>query len=219
MKTLKAFTFSSTLLLCTSLLGTSAVWAAAQSQPHANYHQGQLSAEYVLHQANFNDDIEEDLEGFALGYSYSLNNNGYWGRFEYLKNGDYDAEYLEFSTGLQANLYNANLVYAVATLGVGVAQISAYPFDDTTYLTLPIGVEVGAYIARNLSIYAGIGYKWNWDSSNNGKTRCNDGTYTSNTGRGACSWHDGVDYYPRYNRYTIGNFDGATYKAGLKYHF
>lgn len=204
------------LLLATTLFISATTWAT----PQIYTHQGAMFAEYVLHQANFEDDIQEDLDGFALGYAYAPNNTGFWGRVEYLKNDDYDAEYIEFSTGLQANLYHANLVYAFGTIGFGGAQASVNGFDDSTYFTLPIGLEVGAYIAKNLSIYAGIGYKWAWESSHNSeKTRCNDGTYTNKTGRGACSWHGGVDAYPSYNLYTIGDFDGANYKAGLKYHF
>lgn len=54
-----------------------------------------------------------------------------------------------------------------------------------------------------------------WIVSDNDKTRC--GTTSDSTGSGTCSWHGGIDY--DYTSNYIGDFDGVTYKAGLRYNF
>ena len=91
--------------------------------------------------------------------------------------------------------------------------LEADGFDNSTYWTLPVGLELGYTPIPNLSVYGGVGYKWSWDISSS--TTCKDGTTSNSVGSGTCSSHDGIDHY----NYTIGDFDGVTYKAGLRYNF
>ncbi len=78
-------------------------------------------------------------------------------------------------------------------------------------------MEAGVNLNPNLSLYGGVGYKWAFDLTNDDKTRCNDGTTSNSSGQGTCSWHGGVNQY--YSSNNIGDFDGVTYKAGVRYNF
>lgn len=175
--------------------------------------------EYSAQKGKFANDIDEDLKGFGIGYSTSPHKNGLWTKFEYQTNKEFDGDAYEFSFGGHLNLINYNGFYSLATLGMGISVLSADGFDDSAYFTLPIGLEAGYTFTSAFSIYGGIGYKWSWDisNSNDKNTRCNDGTWSSSTGSGTCSHHQGVAYY--YDPNYIGDFDGLTYKAGVRYNF
>ncbi|WP_313042797.1 hypothetical protein [Acinetobacter sp.] len=172
-----------------------------------------LMLEYSAQKGKFANDIDEDLKGFGIGISSTPHRNGYWGKFEYQQSDNYDVSAYEFSFGGHLNLINANGFYALATLGTGVSILEADGFDNSTYWTLPVGLELGYTPMPNLSIYGGVGYKWSWDISSS--TTCKDGTTSNSVGSGTCSSHDGIDHY----NYTIGDYDGMTYKAGLRYNF
>lgn len=172
-----------------------------------------LMLEYSAQKGKFVNDIDEDLKGFGIGISSTPHRNGYWGKFEYQQSDNYDGSAYEFSFGGHLNLINANGFYALATLGTGVSILEADGFDNSTYWTLPVGLELGYTPMPNLSVYGGVGYKWSWDISSS--TTCKDGTTSNSVGSGTCSSHDGIDHY----NYTIGDYDGMTYKAGLRYNF
>ena len=172
-----------------------------------------LMLEYSAQKGKFANDIDEDLKGFGIGISSTPHRNGYWGKFEYQQSDNYDGSAYEFSFGGHLNLINANGFYALATLGTGVSILEADGFDNSTYWTLPVGLELGYTPMPNLSVYGGVGYKWSWDISSS--TTCKDGTTSNSVGSGTCSSHDGIDHY----NYTIGDYDGMTYKAGLRYNF
>ena len=177
-----------------------------------------IMLEYLAQKGKFANDIDEDLKGFGIGYSTSPHKNGLWTKFEYQTNKEFDGDAYEFSFGGHLNLINYNSFYSLATLGMGISVLSADGFDDSAYFTLPIGLEAGYTFTHALSIYGGVGYKWAFDISNkDDKTRCNDGSWSSSTGSGTCSWHGGIDYY--YSSNYIGDFDGLTYKAGVRYNF
>lgn len=176
-----------------------------------------LMLEYSAQKGKFANDIDEDLKGFGIGISSTPHRNGYWGKFEYQQSDNYDGSAYEFSFGGHLNLINANGFYALATLGTGVSILEADGFDNSTYLTLPVGLEAGYTFTPNFSLYGGIGYKWSFNITGDEQTRCNDGTTSGSTGSGTCSWHGGINYY--YDSNYIGDYDGVTYKAGLRYNF
>lgn len=176
-----------------------------------------LMLEYSSQKAKFSNDIDEDLTGFGLGFSSSPHRNGYWGKFEYQENNNYQGSAYELSFGGHLNLFNSNGFYVLATLGMGVSLLEADGFDDSTYWTLPVGLELGYTLIPNLSVYSGVGYKLSLNISEDGETRCNDGTWSDSTGSGTCSWHGGIDY--NFSSSYIGDYDGMTYKAGLRYNF
>lgn len=188
----------------------------------ANTQAGNLSpkslfVEYSTEKGEFENNIDADMDGFGVGISSSPKGHGWWGKFEHQSNSDYDGKYYEVSGGAHINFLNTERFYALGTLGMGIGALDVNDFDTSTYFTIPVGVEAGVNITRNLSMYGGIGYKWAVDISNNEGTRCNDGTTSNSSGSGTCSWHGGVDYY--YTNNTIGDFDGVTYKAGMRYNF
>ena len=172
-----------------------------------------LMLEYSAQKGKFANNIDEDLNGFGVGFSSSPYKNGLWGKFEYQKNSEYDGNAYEFSFGGHLNFINLNGFYALGTLGTGVGVLDADGFDTSTYFTIPIGLEAGYTFTPNFSLYTGIGYKWAWDISSS--TTCENGTQSNSVGSGACSHNGGIDYY----NYTIGDFDGVTYKAGFRYNF
>lgn len=185
------------------------------SQKQPNTTTSSLYAQYLLHKGKFANDVDVDLKGVTVGFSTTPVKSGWWAELEYLKNSEYSADYYEAAFGGQFNLLNANGVYLLGTIGLGIGVGSADGFDDTAYLSLPVGLEAGYNITPNFSLYGGVGYKWNWEIKDK-RTLCNDGTRSDSSGSGTCSWHGGVaidDYY------TIGDFDGLTYKAGLRYNF
>ena len=172
-----------------------------------------LMLEYSAQKAKFENNIEEDLTGFGIGYSSSPHKNGLWGKFEYQQNNEYDGKAYEFSFGGHLNFINLNGFYALGTLGTGFSVLDVDGFDTSSYWTIPIGLEAGYTFTPNFSLYTGIGYKWSWDISSS--TTCKNGSQSNSTGSGTCSWNGGIDHY----NYTIGDFDGVTYKAGLRYNF
>jgi hypothetical protein len=172
-----------------------------------------LMLEYSTQKGKFANSIDEDLNGFGIGFSSSPHKNGLWGKFEYQESDNYDGSAYEFSFGGHLNLINANGFYALATVGTGVSVLDANGFDTSTYFTIPVGLETGYTFTPNFSLYGGIGYKWSWDISSN--TTCKNGSQSNSTGSGTCSWNGGIDHY----NYTIGDYDGMTYKAGLRYNF
>lgn len=184
-----------------------------------------LSLEYLSHKAKFDDSIDADLDGFAVGFSTTPQRNGLWTKFELLSNSDFDADYYEFSFGGHLNFVSTERFYAIGTLGMGIGLIDVPGFDETAYFTIPVGLEAGVNLTRNLSLFGGVGYKWNADisasdDSYGGKTLCNDGTWSDSTGPGTCSWHGGVaDRGWVYDDNYVGSFNGMTYKAGLRYNF
>ena len=174
-----------------------------------------LFAEYSAHNGKFENNIDADLKGGAFGISSLPAQGGFFGKLEYLKNSEYSADYYEVSAGGQLNLYNAHNAYLLGTLGAGFGVGSADGFDDTNYFTIPVGLEAGYKFNQNVSAYGGVGYKWAYEIKDN-RTLCNDGSRSDSHGSGTCSWHGGVSDY---EEYTIGDFDGLTYKVGLRYNF
>lgn len=176
-----------------------------------------LMLEYSSQNGKFENDMDEDLTGFGVGFSTSPHKNGLWGKFEYQQNSEYDGNAYEFSFGGHLNFINLNGFYALGTLGTGFSVLDADGFDTSSYLTIPVGLEAGYTFTPNFSLYGGIGYKWSFNITGEKETRCNDGTWSDSTGSGTCSWHGGIDY--NYSSNYIGDYDGVTYKAGLRYNF
>lgn len=172
-----------------------------------------LILEYSAQKGKFANDIDEDLNGFGIGVSSSPHKNGFWGKIEYQENSEYDGEAYEFSFGGHLRLLNVNGFYVLGTAGTGISVLDVSGFDTSTYFTVPIGLETGYTFTPAFSLYTGIGYKWSWDISSS--TTCKNGTQSNSTGSGTCSWNGGIDHY----NYTVGDFDGITYKAGLRYNF
>lgn len=203
-------------LFITALIGLG-LSAQANAQDFTTPSKASVFAEYSAQKGEFSDNIDADMNGFGVGISTSPQRNGLWGKLEYQSNSDYDGKYYELSAGGHINFVNTGRFYALGTLGMGIGVLDVDGFDQTAYFTIPVGLEAGVNLNRNFSLYSGVGYKWALDISDNEGTRCNDGTWSDSTGSGTCSWHGGIDY--DYTSNYIGDFDGVTYKMGLRYNY
>lgn len=164
-----------------------------------------ISTEYVAFDAKLEDGEKAKLDGFAFGFSTApQRQGGFWTKFEYQTNSKYDADYYELVSGGQLNIFNQNNVYALASIGLGYTVVdSSYASDTAAFVTLPLGLEVGYSFAPNVSLYGGVGYKWLWDITT--KEECTSGYYYS--------------YCEKTVGDVIGNVDGVTYRAGIRYNF
>lgn len=179
--------------------------------------------EGAVYDSHFANSIDSKSEGFAIGFEKDIQlSNPSWKRsgigakFEYLKNKDFDASYYELQGKGYGYLIDKPKFYTLWSLGVGVALIDSKQYEGV-FLTLPIELEAGFNLTNQVSLYGGVGYKYNVEIPDM-RTRCKDGRYTNSTGSGTCSHHGGIDrnYIPDDE---IGNFHGLTYKAGIKYRF
>ena len=94
-----------------------------------------LSLEYLSHKAEFDEGVDADLDGFAIGFSTTPQRHGLWTKFEFLSNSEFDADYYEFSFGGHLNFFNTDRFYATGTIGAGVGLIDVSGFDETVYFT------------------------------------------------------------------------------------
>lgn len=175
-----------------------------------------IFVEYTKHEAKFAENIEVDLDGVAIGFSTSPQKSGISGKLEFLKSDLFNAEFVGGSVSGQLNFVNTERFYALGTLGLGYGVASADIFDSISYLTLPVGLELGLNLTKHTSLYGAVGYKWALDLSDE-KTLCNDGYLSKNKGDSTCSSHYGVNRY--FNFDYIGSFEGLTYGAGLRFNF
>lgn len=203
-------------LLITSLLGIG-LSIQANAQDFSTKPKASIFAEYSSQKGEFGSDIDADMNGFGVGISTSPQASGVWSKLEFQSNDDYDGEYYELSAGGQFNFVNTERFYALGIVGIGVGLLDVPDFDQTAYFTVPVGLEAGVNFNKNLSLYSGIGYKWAVDISSDDKTHCNDGTTSDSVGSGTCSWHGGINH--NYSSNYIGDFDGVTYKVGLRYNY
>lgn len=141
---------------------------------------------------------KQKLNGFELGASY------YWGDFgvyeKYEHQNESQIKYNEMSTGVQYKFLKQNNAYLMGTaaLGYGWGETKETKID-LEFLTLPVGLEAGYSFTPNFDLYGGVGYKWLWDRTEN--VGCS--MYVCWSGRGD----------------VVGDTDGVTYKAGLRYNF
>ncbi|AXY59804.1 hypothetical protein [Acinetobacter sp. WCHAc010052] len=173
-----------------------------------------VSAEYSNFEATLDDRSKIDLDGVALAVSINPHLTGFYGKFEALKNTEFDADYYEFIMGAQINFINYLGLYVLGQVGLGYAWAETPEMYNTVnFMSLPVGLEVGLSLTPELSVYGGVGYKWLWDTTS--ESVCNDGSPSNSTGNGTCYWHGGVAYYND----TFGDTEGLTYKAGLRFNF
>lgn len=163
----------------------------------------------------------ESLQGLRIGVSSSLDHP--WGVFGNLQfqSGEYGIRYNEFSAGFQAKIFDKNGFYSLGKAAVGLGSGKADGLDSRVqFLALTPSVEVGYRAKNNLGLYVGVGYKWlSENNSRGGGAVCRDGTTSSSTGQGTCSYHGGVDYYREAGEKQIGSVSGLVMSTGLRYAF
>lgn len=164
-----------------------------------------FSTEYVGYEAKLENGDKAKLDGVALGFSTApQRQGGFWTRFEYQNSSDYDADYYELASGGQLRIFNQNNVYALASIGLGYTVVdTSYVSDTAEFISLPVGLEVGYTFGQNVSLFGGVGYKWLWDITSS--EECTSYSYYT-----SCQNTIGD---------VIGDVDGVTYRAGVRYSF
>lgn len=195
-----------------------------------------IFTEYSQYKTDLKSGDSANLRGFSIGVSTPPMQTGWYGKFEALNDNKLDANYYSLSVGLQKNLLNYKNFYLIGSAGLGYSWMkSSLLSNDVNFISLPVGLELGYLIKPNWSIYGGVGYQWLWESvsndsyfgntgGGNGKTLCNDGTWSNSTGQGTCSHHDGVAQNPsspnnNMVKDVVGDNNGTLYKFGLRYNF
>ena len=165
--------------------------------------------------ARLNDQsVDLDLQGISIGISTSPYRHGLWAALDVLRDDSEDFNYAEARFGGHLNFINQNNLYLIGTLGVGFANArSSQLYNDVQFFTLPVGLVAGYSVMPQLSFYAGVGYKWQFEVTPN--TTCNDGTSSNSVGSGTCSHHHGIYSYND----QVGDAEGMEYKLGLRYNF
>lgn len=179
-------------------------------------------------------------DGFSIGFSTPSGKSGVWGKFEYATDNKTNSDLYGGSIGGHLNLLAKNNFYLNGFSGVGYTRIeSGITKSNLSFITIPIGIEAGYIVSRNIDVFTNIGYKWMFDltgsdgyfgnnagsNPNAGKTLCNDGTWSDSTGSGTCSWHDGVaENQPTYNtssngKISLGDAENTLYGVGLRFKF
>ena len=206
------------LLLLSSLLLSLSVYA---QYPRVATPSASIFAEYSHFRGELEWGDKIQLDGFAFGISHSPHQHGLWAKFDALSEDDFKVDYNEFAIGGQYNFLNDNGLYLLGTLGLGYAWAdSEYLSEEVTFLSIPLGLEVGLSFNPNMSFYAGVGYKWLLELQDDRYgSRCNDGTWSNSVGPGTCSWHGGVSYTHWGSEDLVGNVNGFSYRAGMRFNF
>lgn len=169
--------------------------------------------EYAHSDIKFDTGLKSKFDGAAIGFgSDPREQYGYWGKLEVSQNSKSKSEYYEGTWGLHYNLLNKGNFYLNGLAGIGYTRIdSSITSSNLNFISVPVGMEAGYSVAKNLDLFANVGYKWMFDmtgnkgyfgngavslggneTKNNGKTLCNDQTWFDGSDANLCSAHGGV---------------------------
>lgn len=176
-------------LLLTALIGLVSTAALA------DHHQA-VSVEGVKYKAE-DSSSKESFDGFAVGYTNSSNPTIGWGVKAELLKGDY-SDLTSVVVFAQKDLWSNGKTYVNASVGAGYSFLDLDEVDvSLSQIVLPLNLEAGVNVAKNAAVYGSVGYRFDFAVS--------DTKYIT----------DGEDVY-----YVEGeDFDGLTYKVGVKYKF
>ena len=125
------------------------------------------TVEYSHQNIEFDADVEDDLNGVAIGFSSSPTQKyGYWGKFDYSTSSKTDSNFYEGTLGINYNLINESNFYLNGMAGIGYARIdSGVTSSNLNFISLPLGVEGGYSLTPKLDLFASVGYKWLFDTT------------------------------------------------------
>lgn len=165
--------------------------------------------EYSHSDIKFDTGLKSKFDGAVIGFgSDPREQYGYWGKLEVSQNSKSKSEYYEGTWGLHYNLLNKGNFYLNGLAGIGYTRIdSGIISSNLNFISVPVGMEAGYSFAKNLDLFANVGYKWLFDmtgrdgyygdgktstgsnqSQDHGKTLCAGG---EPNGRG--KWFNGSD--------------------------
>lgn len=170
--------------------------------------------EYTHSDIEFDTGLKSKFDGAVIGFgSDSREQYGYWGKLEVSQNSK--SEYYEGTWGLHYNLLNKGNFYLNGLGGIGYTRIdSGITSSNLNFISVPVGIEAGYSLTKNLDLFANVGYKWLFDmtgnkgyfgngktstSSNNtspdkykDKVLCKIGTWYNGTASSLCDEYGGV---------------------------
>lgn len=159
------------------------------------------------------DEINVRLSGVA-GAFYGGKEYTYYLEISSLEDEAKDIEYEGIEIGIDGSFNQAGAFDLGLGIGVGIGRLDVpWYSNENLLLSIPVDATASYRIFKGLSIYTGVGYRYFFDLTEN--TRCKDGTTSSSTGSGTCSWHDGVAF----SQDEIGNGGGTNYRIGLRFTF
>ena len=126
--------------------------------------------EYAHSDIKFDTGLKSKFDGAVIGFgSDPREQYGYWGKLEVSQNSKSKSEYYEGIGGLHYNLLNKGNFYLNGLAGIGYTRIdSGITSSNLNFISVPVGIEAGYSLAKNLDLFANVGYKWLFDMT--GKT-------------------------------------------------
>ena len=195
--------------------------------------------EYSHSDIKFDTGLKSKFDGAVIGFgSDPREQYGYWGKLEVSQNSKSKSEYYEGTWGLHYNLLNKGNFYLNGLVGIGYTRIdSGITSSNLNFISVPVGIEAGYSFAKNLDLFANVGYKWMFDMTGNkgyfgngsnsvgsnqsqsrGKILCNDPdqTWLNGSDPNLCSSRGGVVSFPESKVLcTDGTWTNGPRRSGL----
>lgn len=178
-------------LLVSALIGLASTAALAD-------HHNAVSLEGVKYKATaslMGESAKETFDGFAIGYENSANPVGWGVKAELL-----DADYVDLSSVAvyaHKDLWANDKAYVKGSIGAGLSYLELDGIDVSQgSFILPINLEAGVNVAKNVAVYGTVGYRWDWG-------------FEDTT----------VDFGDESVKIDAIDLDGVNYKLGVKYKF
>lgn len=135
-------------------------------------------------------------------------------------NGKTDVNYFEVTGTAGVLLYNQNNIAlrGVAGIGIGIADIDVRATNlnndtDASFVVFPIALEASYLVPNtNLSFFGSAGYKMYVDVGDT-RTRCADGTVSSDSGYTVCDSKGG---FAADTEFPVGKMRGIQFGIGAK---
>lgn len=185
---------------------------------HANTITSANNYAISLEHTNYNakaDGDKANLAGVAISIDKQFTNNGgLFAKLSHTKADKLNSKLTTVSSGYQHTIYNQGGAYVLGRIGLGYGILELDTLNiDNDFIAIPTSIEVGYKPTQKFSVFANAGYQYAFNLTSD--TTCRDGSQSNSTGQGTCSWHGGIAYYND----NLGNAHGATFGAGVKYHF
>jgi hypothetical protein len=152
------------ILICLMMLFTSIGVVMADTTKVSS-----TTLEYSHSNIKFDVGFKSNFDGAVIGFgSDPRERYGYWGKLEISQNNKSKSEYYEGTVGLHYNLLNKDDFYLNGLAGIGYTRIdSGITSSNLNFISVPVGIEAGYSLAKNLDLFANVGYKWMFDMTGN----------------------------------------------------
>ena len=126
--------------------------------------------EYSHSDIKFDTGLKQKFDGSAIGFgSDPREQYGYWGKLELSQNSKSDSEYYEGTIGVHYNLFARDGFYLNGLAGIGYTRIdSGITSSNLNFISVPVGIEAGYSVAKNLDLFANVGIMNGYSNSQHG---------------------------------------------------